>query len=129
MYIYNIIIKEDKYELISKEKFNKEILVNKYLLERDMPEFYEDTQKFIEEHCKISVREGIKKLYLIHTNKSGWDTYDSAVYCAYSERQAIELSEEKMSSHCLKYTNLAKEMGTAENFIEIGEVVSSFNAG
>lgn len=129
MYIYFIQINEERNELISKEKLNKVKLVERYITGKDMADFYEDNDKFIKENCIIKVREGYKSLYLISTNQSGYDTYDSAVYCAYTEKQAIQLSEENMGSSYKPYTNLARMIGTAEDFMEIGEVVSSFNAG
>ena len=130
MYIYSIQInKEENLELITEEKLDKEILINKFISEKDKLEFYKDTEKFIEEKCSLKVRKGIKCLYLIYTDKSGYDTYDSAVYCAYTEKQVIQLSEVQMGGGWETYHNNAEFIGTAHEDLRIGEVVSSFNAG
>jgi hypothetical protein len=128
MYIYNIEIKGRKYDFISKNKNRKSDLVEKYLKVDDYPEFYDDQMKFIDNYCKLHIREAVKNLYYITTNQRGYDTYDSAVYCAYSESHAIELSEKDMSAY-KKYSNLARIIGIAEPHLKIGVVISSFNAG
>lgn len=129
MYIYDIQIGTERNELISEEELSKVKLVEQFITEKDLDSFYENPKEFIDKKCILNTREGCKSLYLILTDQSGWDTYDSAIYCAYTEKQAIQLSEEKMGGSYQRYTNTAKIIGTAEDFVQTGDVVSSFNAG
>ena len=93
-----------------------------------MSDFYNDTEKFIKDNCRVTVKEAQKSIYLIKTNQRGYDTYDSAIYCGYTKEQVQELSEERMSSY-LKYSNTAELIGTASAKLQVSEVISSFNAG
>ena len=66
-------------------------------------------------------------LYKIETDISGYDTYDSAVYAAESEQDAIDCSESRMGYEY--QSNTAEFIGIAKEGTEEGEICSSFNAG
>ena len=56
-------------------------------------------------------------LYLLTQDVNmGWDTYDSAIVCAESEEEAVKIHPNG-------------EIGVADESIEKGVVLASFNAG
>ena len=72
-----------------------------------------------------------KKLYKIWQNvNTGWDTYDSAVVCATSEYEARNIKNYfSKSEWCDPKDVQVKLIGYAEEYVEIGVIVDSFNAG
>ncbi len=82
-----------------------------------------------------------KTLYLISQNKNnGYDTYDSAVVCAYTEEEAKHMypgngkawdsiSERKRYAWAAPEFVTVQYLGWAHASIEIGVVCASFNAG
>ncbi len=127
-YLYTFNINEREYEVISDRVDKISNLVEMNLQESEVGLFYMDYKNFMDNRVKYSVKEANKNLYLILTNQSGYDTYDCAVYCAYTEKEAIKMSENRMS-YSNEYKNTAELIGIADEDLEVGEIVSSFNAG
>ena len=131
MYNYNIKINDREYSLLSEDQMSRYQIVEKYIKDNEISDFYETPEDFIRIKCDVQVEQAELKLWLISTDRSGYDTYDSAVYAAYTEEQAVQLSEEQMSSgrSYNRYSNHAEYLGDAYRDVELGEIVSSFNGG
>jgi hypothetical protein len=128
MIVYTIKINDREYEILEDFKDTYTIMSN-LIIESEMPLFYGNYDDFMTKFVSIKREEAFKKLYFISTNQTGYDTYDSAVYCAYTDKQAKEMSEQRMNYKEGEYNNKVSVIGTARTDVEIGEVVSSFNAG
>lgn len=118
---------EREIEVLSKND-NIEKIIKDNLNEKEFSEFCYDEEEFMKrvEYHSIPIS---KKLWYITTNQKGYDTYDSGVICAYTEKQAIEISEKDMSNISKKYENRANFIGEAKEDLLIGKVCYSFNAG
>jgi len=127
-YSYTFNINGREYERISDRMDTISNLVEKNIQESEVGLFYIDHKTFMDKYVEYRVKGVNKNLYLIITNQSGYDTYDSAVYCAYTEKEAIKMSENRMS-YSNEYKNTAELIGTPKEDLEVGEIVSSFNAG
>jgi len=127
MYKYIFEIKDRKYEELSKEENHLDALIEQNILCDEVPEFYSDQEAFIKKYTKGHSIKTHKKLFLVQTDQRGWDTYDSAVFCAWTEKEALELTIRRMGQDYEHST--VKEIGKANKDLEVGEVVSSFNAG
>ena len=128
MYEYSITIKDRNYSQLFKDKQDEMSLVEIHIKQDEVADFYANSVAFFEEYCTIFYEKTNLKLYLLSTNQSGWDTYDSAVYCAYNEEDACKMSEKAMSFNG-EYKNTAEYIGIADKLCGRGEVCSSFNAG
>jgi len=126
MYLYKFSIQDRQYSILNEDEDKLQELIEKNIKNDEIAIFYGDHKEFMDNFVDVeNIELQDKGIYLIWTDKHGYDTYDSARYCAYTEEQAIELSEEKMSSY-YKYKNTAELIGIANEDLEI---VSSFNAG
>lgn len=123
---YTITIKDRRYEFIDEKSTKSRELIEQNIKQDEVSEFYTDENAFIDKYCSMRLEHISKSLWYINTSESGYDTYDSAVWCSYTEQQAIESSEARMGRG---YINSAEHIGFANKNLELGEVVSSFNAG
>ena len=129
MYLYIFEINGREYEELNIQSDYLPSLIEQNITENELADFYTDQELFIKEQTSGHLLKTHKKLFLVETDQTGYDTYDSAVYCAWTEKEAIELSENNMGSSYYPYHNTVKEIGKANKNLDIGEVVSSFNAG
>ena len=127
-YLYKYEIDGNEYKLISDKKLNKEELVESSLDYKYASEYFSDIDKFLNERVKnLREEELVKSLFLIRTGIIGWDTYDSAVYCAYCEDEIRDYLEDDLGR---KYRgSKIKKIGTALAGVGVGLIISSFNAG
>ena len=67
-----------------------------------------------------------KRLYLLETGVRGYDTYDSGVFVAYCEEQALEIATKKSAD--FKNASVTY-IGNPTKDLKVGAVCLSFNAG
>jgi len=127
MLLHTVTINGRTTEYLSEDEFHIEEKLHDLILEDEIYDFYNNSKIFIEDQVQFKTEEARKKLWLINTDQSGWDTYDSGVFCAYTEKQALDFSIDRMGN--AYEDNTADVIGLAIASLEIGEVVSSFNAG
>jgi len=102
-------------------------LIEQNINENELADFYTDQELFIKEQTTGNVVKTHKKLFLIETSQSGWDTYDSAVFCAWTKKECIERVIKRMGED-YRYSEII-EICKANKDLGVGEIVSSFNAG
>jgi hypothetical protein len=102
-------------------------LDNYYYLDINISDYYFDTDSFIKETLSISTLLVEKSLWLIETGEFGYDMYDSGVFCAYTEQEALEFGSDR--GRGFSDNNSITKIGTANKDLKIGEVCLSFNAG
>ena len=127
MFLYTVKIRDEIFEYLSEKDLTDEELVEIFLTVDNMGTFYLNPEEFIDDYCTIEIEEAYKQLFLIITSERGYDTYDSAVYCAYTEKLAIEYSIKDMGQNY--ESNNAEFIGVAKETLPLGQVVASFNAG
>jgi hypothetical protein len=80
----------------------------------------------------------VRLFYLFRTNHVGWDEYDGLVVCAASEEDALLAAEEEhpwvpetpwMNTWAQRENVTVQKLGTADEGVERGIVLGSFNAG
>jgi len=103
------------------------ILDSNYYLNIDIGHYYMDIDLFKKENLSISTLLVDKSLWLIETNEFGYDMYDSGVFCAYTEEEALSLGNDK--GRGFSENNSITKIGQAKKDLPIGEVCLSFNAG
>jgi len=127
-YFYKYEIDDNEYKLLSDKKLNKEEVVELTLDYKYIAEFYADIDKFLDERVKnFEESDLIKSLFLVETTITGYDTYDSAVYCAYNEDEVKDFIEKDMGKDYLD--SKISKIGIALEDVELGQIVASFNAG
>jgi len=136
MTLIKLIINNNEYIELTKKNLKKDYnkielsdLIEKNLNYEKDNMFYYDVEKFIKNNVKIEILEYNvkKKLYLLNTNQTEYNTYQAAVFCAYYENQALEMSSQKLHDYFINSNILL--IGIAENNIPIGEVISSYHNG
>jgi len=127
MFNYKISINGREYEVLADYGESVSAIVYDKITNSELSEYLEDSEKFIERYVEYTAEKCQKNIYLIVTDQRGYDTYDSAVFCAYTEAQALEFTIERMGKD---YENSSVEyIGKAKEDLELGEIVTSFNAG
>jgi len=127
-YLYTYEIDGNEYRYVSDMKLDKEDLIEFRLDYKYISEYYSDIDKFLNERVKnFKEEELVKSLFLVETGIIGWDTYDSAVYCAYCGDEVRDYLEDDLGRkyRCSKI----KKIGTALASVDVGLIISSFNAG
>jgi len=135
--LINITINDMMYEKIlsipnfknknNKDKYFEDLIENNLNYEKDNM-FYYDKEKFMKENVEIKIIEKKikKKLFLLLTGVTGYDTYDSAVVCSYTKNEALNIAS--LNSDYFLNSDI-KYIGKADQKLEIGVVIKSFNAG
>jgi len=127
-YFYKYNIDDEEIKFLSDKKINKDELVELTLDDKYVAEYYADKDKFLKKRIKNFKEEDlVKLLFLVETNIAGWDTYDSAVYCAYNEDEVRDYIEKDLGKEYCNST--IKKIGIAFENVELGQVIASFNAG
>lgn len=99
----------------------KESIIEQNIPYGMIPDYYNG-----ELQLETEVIELQKKLYLLETGKYGYDTYDSGVFVAYCEEQALEIANDKSSD----FRNASVTyIGEPTKELNVGAVCLSFNAG
>ena len=127
MYKYVFEINGREYEELNIQGDYFPALVEQKINENELADFYTDQELFIKEQTTGHIVKTHKKLFLILTDQNGWDTYDSGVFCAWTEKEALEMVIQRMGEDYKNST--IQEIGKANKDLDIGEIVSSFNAG
>jgi len=127
MYRYIFEINGREYEELNIQADYLPALIEQHINNNELADFYTDQELFIKEQTTGHAIKTNKKLYLIETTQRGWDTYDSGVFCAWSEKECTEMVIARMGGDYADSEII--EIGKASSDLDIGEVVSSFNAG
>jgi len=127
VYKYIFEINGRQYEELNINEDCMSSLIEQNINENELADFYTDRELFIKEQTTGHVVKTHKKLYLIQTTQRGWDTYDSAVFCAWTEKDCIEMVVQAMGEDYRDSKII--EIGKANKDLGVGEIVSSFNAG
>ena len=127
MYNYIFSINGRDYEKLSPQKDYMASFIGQNINNNELADFYTDQEDFIKTQTQGFYTKTYKKLYLIETTQRGWDTYDSGVFCGYSKQEIKEMVIDRMGDDYADSEII--EIGKANEDLDIGEVVSSFNAG
>ena len=129
MYIVNITKYNTKNEFVLEDEPNNYIIEDlveaHFVSMKDAAEFYTNRENYIADVEIVFEEHGYPRIWEFQTGETGWDTYDSGVFIAWTEKRARELAE-KISRDFLNADVTC--IGTANQITEEG-VCSSFNAG
>lgn len=129
MYILNIIKNNFQEEFVLKDEPDtntiEELVQEHFVTLKDAEEFYTNREQYMKE-IQYSIQEhGYPTIWEFQTNQTGWDTYDSGVFIAWTEKRARKIAEEISSDF---YRAHVECIGISNRVIE-GYVCTSFNAG
>lgn len=129
MYIVTITKGQRTKELLLEEVTSDNIvdIVAQHFLssQKDYADFYSDRLDFMKDvYYNINYSQ-FPNLWILYTNASGYDTYDSGVFSAWSESRAREVAERKSSD----FEGASVEVIGLYNSTKEEEICCSFNAG
>lgn len=103
------------------------LIIEQYFLksQKDYSDFYSDMLEFMKDvHYTIEYSQ-FPNIWIFYTKVGGYDTYDSGVFSAWTERRAREIAEKKSKD----FENADVDViGLYNKQIE-EEICCSFNAG
>jgi len=140
--LYKIIINGEEYTEIVEYKeegyeYNKGMelfisLVEKNLNYEKDNMFYYDIDTFMKDNVDIVlIEKDIKrKIFLLYTGVSGYDTYDSAVITAYTEEEAKEVGSKHLADYfCNASVELIGIVSNEEYNTKSETIVASYRNG
>lgn len=92
---------------------------------KEAGDYYTDREEYMKDVYYNIEYSQFPNLWVLYTGETGWDTYDSGVFSAWTESRARELAEKK--SRDFKDAKI-ELIGIYNKQIE-EEICSSFNAG
>ena len=130
MYLLKITKGERTEEYVFKMEVNNDnivLIIEQYFLksQKDYADFYLDNDEFMKDVTYNIEYSQFPNLWIFYTKVSGYDTYDSGVFSAWSLNRARELAEKK--SKDFKNADI-DIIGLYNKEIE-EEICCSFNAG
>ena len=130
MYLLKITKGERTEEYLFKMEVNNDnivLIIEQYFLksQKEYADFYSDMLEFMKDVTYNIECIKYPKIWLFYTGITGWDTYDSGVFSAWTEERARKLAERK--SEDFKKACIV-QIGTYNEELE-EEICCSFNAG
>lgn len=130
MYLISL-TKDDRYieVLLEREVTIDNIvdIVEQYFLQtqKDYAGFYSDRLEFMKKVTYNIEYLRYPRIYVLYTGVTGWDTYDSGVFSAWTEERARALAERKSED----FNKASIELIGIYNSLKEEEICCSFNAG
>ena len=102
-------------------------IVEQYFLQtqKDYADFYSDRLEFMKEVINNIEYLRYPRIYVLYTGVTGWDTYDSGVFSAWTEERARKIAERKSED----FKKASIELIGIYNSLKEEEICCSFNAG
>ena len=130
MYLLTITKGERTEEYVFKMEVNNDNIVSiieQYFLksQKDYADFYFDIAEYMKDVYYTIEYSQFPNLWIFYTNVRGYDTYDSGVFSAWSERRARELAESKSKD----FEDAEIDIIGLYNKQKEEEICCSFNAG
>lgn len=103
------------------------VIVEQYFLQtqKDYADFYFDRLGFMKEVTYNIEYLRYPRIYVLYTGVTGWDTYDSGVFSAWTEERARAIAEKKSED----FKKASIELIGIYNSLKEEEICCSFNAG